>query len=413
MVPTSEERENEGDGATCTVDIRTCLGVGTGADTAQASFHPFRVGVNDYHARKKPGRFSPMDRNVKRYCGIGAVCVLVMGCSGENGGGQSPSGGSSAIAGGGATSSALGGATAAASGSGGNDNIGASSGAGLSSSGGIERGGTGVGGTSAAGDNAAGASLLRAGSTSGGAMTGGRPACSGPGVPGAANTPNAATPLHDDRDGQTYATIKVGAQVWMAQNLNVGERVPGISEWPGQRDDSKNEKFCVDDLSDNCAIYGGLYTWPEAMGLSWQCAQQSCANQLGSPQRGICPAGWHIPTQAEWSTLAEGLAELTGLTTRSTEFADYWTELGLAMKSTNCWNDGGNGTNATGFNAIPAGWRHDWGGFNAVGGLARFHSTTELGPDLTQGRGFEDDSSAFFKAEYYEDHAVSVRCVKD
>jgi uncharacterized protein (TIGR02145 family) len=199
----------------------------------------------------------------------------------------------------------------------------------------------------------------------------------------------------------------------MAQNLNVGERIPGIPEWPGERDDSKIEKFCVDDIADNCATYGGLYTWPEAMGLSWQCEEQSCADQLGSPHRGICPTGWHIPTQAEWSTLAQGFAALTGLTAMNTEFSDYYTELGMAMKSTTCWNEGGNGTNATGFNVIPAGWRHDWGGFNAVGGLARFHSTLERQINYTEGRGLEGNSSGFSKAVFYGDHAVSVRCLKD
>jgi uncharacterized protein (TIGR02145 family) len=338
---------------------------------------------------------------------FGVLCVLVVGCSGENSGTvRTPSGGTGPTLGGNASSSVLGGATTMSPGTGGQLDVSGGSGAGSPSNGGTD----GIGGSPGAGGNATGASPPVAGSGSGGAATGGRPVCAGPSTSAAAN---AAAPLRDDRDGQTYSTIAVGSQVWMAQNLNVGEQVPGITEAPGQCDDSKIEKFCVDDLPDNCARYGGMYMWPEAMGLSWKCATLSCVDQLVSPQRGICPTGWHIPTQTEWSTLAQNLANLTGLTAMSTQDVDRWTDLGLAMKSTTCWNEGGNGTNATGFNAIPAGYRHSWGGFYAVGGFACFHSTTEIATNYTEGRGLSDAETAFYRTQYYEDHAVSVRCVKD
>ncbi len=93
--------------------------------------------------------------------------------------------------------------------------------------------------------------------------------------------------------GQIYHTIQIGTQCLMRENLNIGTMVAGISE---QTNDSILEKYCYNDDTANCAIYGGLYQWAEMMQYTTTPGAQ-----------GICPAGWHIPISAEWDTLVSFL----------------------------------------------------------------------------------------------------------
>ena len=108
--------------------------------------------------------------------------------------------------------------------------------------------------------------------------------------------------LEDPRDSRTYkyfavtgkdtngkkVTIKV-----MAQNLNVGVMIDGEKN---QEDDSKIERYCYDNDSINCLIYGGLYQWAEVMQLPSRCNTESCADLIKPNHQGICPAGWRLLT---------------------------------------------------------------------------------------------------------------------
>jgi len=87
--------------------------------------------------------------------------------------------------------------------------------------------------------------------------------------------------------GQVYKTVVINGQELMAENLNYN--VPGSK--------------CYGNNPANCAIYGRLYDWVTAMALLSSCVSRSCKDQIGTPHRGICPAGWHIPTNAEWDKL--------------------------------------------------------------------------------------------------------------
>jgi uncharacterized protein (TIGR02145 family) len=95
--------------------------------------------------------------------------------------------------------------------------------------------------------------------------------------------------LTDARDGQSYATVQIGSQCWMAQNLNVGNR---IDRMMASLNNGVIEKYCYLDKEDSCTVYGGLYRWGEMM-------------QYDSVEgvRGICPAGWHVPSNGEWCTM--------------------------------------------------------------------------------------------------------------
>ncbi|MEI7813122.1 MAG: FISUMP domain-containing protein, partial [Ignavibacteria bacterium] len=89
--------------------------------------------------------------------------------------------------------------------------------------------------------------------------------------------------------GKTYHTVQIGSQCWLKENLDVGTMVNGSRN---QINNGTTEKYCYDDKPSNCATYGGLYQWDEAMAYS---------TTPGS--KGICPTGWHIPTDAEYQTL--------------------------------------------------------------------------------------------------------------
>jgi uncharacterized protein (TIGR02145 family) len=96
-----------------------------------------------------------------------------------------------------------------------------------------------------------------------------------------------------DSDLQYYKTVKIGTQIWMAENLNTGTRIG--SALP--KDNGIIEKYCFYYNEHNCEIYGGLYQWDEMMQY-----HQADNGIIGTTQ-GVCPVGWHIPTSKEWLTL--------------------------------------------------------------------------------------------------------------
>ncbi len=155
--------------------------------------------------------------------------------------------------------------------------------------------------------------------------------------------------ITDSRDGKVYSTVLIGSRCWMAQNLNVGTRINGTS---GQTNNSIIEKYCYNDLEANCNTYGGLYQWDEAM-------QYSTTEGV----KGICPTGWHLPTDAEWITLttflggsiAGGKMKEAGLT--------HWLSPNTGA------------TNSSGFTALPGGVRYDVGSFYSLTYDAYFWSS--------------------------------------
>ena len=96
--------------------------------------------------------------------------------------------------------------------------------------------------------------------------------------------------LSDPRDGNTYRTVKVGRQIWMAENLNYRART-GSADTVGA---------CFDDTSAACAKFGRLYSWSEALA-----GDSASDSSIGL--RGVCPLGWHLPSRSEWDTLRLGV----------------------------------------------------------------------------------------------------------
>lgn len=207
--------------------------------------------------------------------------------------------------------------------------------------------------------------------------------------------------LTDSRDDQTYKTITIGTQTWMAENLNYA--YTGVSyKVDGNTSDSIS--WCYDNDPANCAKYGRLYTWAAAMDSvgTWSANSQGCGCSSvctpNYPVRGICPEGWHLPDEEEFMTL---LTAVGGVLTA-----------GIKLKSTSGWNNDGDGTDAFGFSALPAGDRYGDGGYGFAGDRVFYWSSIRSSnlADYMYLRGDYDRASMYANIENF---ALSVRCIKD
>ncbi len=104
--------------------------------------------------------------------------------------------------------------------------------------------------------------------------------------------------------GESYATVLIGSQCWLARNINIGSRVSGAT-LQADANSGNFQKYCYGDLGASCDTDGGLYQWHTAMGLPSSCSNHddSAPCELTYPARGICPIGWHVPSDSEWHSL--------------------------------------------------------------------------------------------------------------
>ncbi|WP_290743352.1 fibrobacter succinogenes major paralogous domain-containing protein [Fibrobacter sp. UBA4309] len=180
--------------------------------------------------------------------------------------------------------------------------------------------------------------------------------------------------MTDERDGQTYKTVTIGTQTWMAENLNYAYTgVPyKFVDNESKEYTSDSTSWCYNNDPSNCTKYGRLYTWSAAMdsvgmwstngkgcGIGGDGVEADCS--LTYPVRGICPEGWHLPTQDEWENLVSAVGDSAA----------------MRLMSASGWSDGGNGTDDYGFSAFPAGLREVSGVYYDEGNYAMFWSSTE------------------------------------
>ncbi len=182
--------------------------------------------------------------------------------------------------------------------------------------------------------------------------------------------------IMDARDGQSYNTIAIGTQEWMAENLNY--------------EDPSQQSWCYSNNSNNCDVYGRLYTWDISI---------SSQNANGND---ICPEGWHLPSRSEWDDLTNYISS-----------QGYAGREGDALKSISGWNNNQNGSNVFSFNALPAGFNtntNEFSGLNVETGFwtseaqngvrAFLYTLNSSGPQFVQ--------SSSRKSDGY-----SVRCLKN
>lgn len=189
----------------------------------------------------------------------------------------------------------------------------------------------------------------------------------------------------DARDGETYRTIQIGDQVWMAENLRF----------------KADNSYAPDNEESNVKKFGRLYTWTSALDIPPEFSEQSPAKDIEMYRKmkdpnyqGIAPEGWHIPSNKEWEQLLSHLSEKSN---------------GRELRSTCFWLEPG--YDSFGFFALPAGYRFDNGTFNHFGRRARFWSKDEYGKSNAFRLGLTDNSIDI--EGVYRSDAISIRCVKN
>ncbi|HOX52259.1 MAG TPA: FISUMP domain-containing protein, partial [Fibrobacteria bacterium] len=178
----------------------------------------------------------------------------------------------------------------------------------------------------------------------------------------------------DPRDRREYRTIRVGEQVWLAENLAT----------------SPSESRCYEEEMMNLGRFGCLYDWYTA--------------------RSICPRGWHLPTDAEWMELELSLGMGPGLVAQTGWRATC--EEGNHLKSARGWSTS-QGTDSVGFRAVPAGMRDAEGEWEGLGRYAHFWTASEYGSDRAWRRFVHGGSGAIARYPIDRYCAMSIRCVQD
>ncbi len=165
--------------------------------------------------------------------------------------------------------------------------------------------------------------------------------------------------------GKTYRTVKIGAQIWMAENLNYAGPNGDIGRYY-EDDPANGEK------------YGRLYTWNEAME--------------------VCPPGWHLPSKEEWDVLMMSVGSIG---------------TGKHLKARSGWNKNGNGEDTFGFSALPSGNGFPDGQFGNVGNSSGWWGSTEINSIKAYYRCMSSNIGNVFWYILNKSNLLSVRCLRD
>jgi uncharacterized protein (TIGR02145 family) len=182
--------------------------------------------------------------------------------------------------------------------------------------------------------------------------------------------------------GRIYHTVSIAPQCWLKENLDIGVMIDSL------QDASNNgaiEKYCHQNDTANCTLYGGLYQWGEAMGYSATPGTQ-----------GICPPGWHIPTGADFTTLSSAVLGN-----------------GNKLKSVGQGSGVGAGTNGSGFSGLLVGLRDVDLGFIGFGSGAYFWSSAEYDETTAVDMGLNSNDSDISIEQSLKNFGFSVRCLED
>jgi uncharacterized protein (TIGR02145 family) len=185
------------------------------------------------------------------------------------------------------------------------------------------------------------------------------------------NNSDSAKTFKDSRDGKVYKTVKIGNQIWMAENLAYAP--------------SSGNYWAYDNDNSNVETYGYLYDWETACD--------------------VCPDGWHLPTDAEWTELTDYLGENAGGKLKAT---------GTIEAGTGLWYDPNTGaTNETGFTALPGGYHDYYGTFNRIGIFGYWWSATEYLANYAWCRDVVYDYGSVSRGRGDKELGISVRCLRD
>jgi uncharacterized protein (TIGR02145 family) len=196
-----------------------------------------------------------------------------------------------------------------------------------------------------------------------------------------------------DIDGNRYHTVVIGTQIWMVEDLKttryrngdvIGTTNPDMSDISSEN--APKYQWAYDGNENNVATYGRLYTW-----------------YATTDPRNVCPIDWHVPTNSEWDTLTNFLG------------GEIEAQVKLKEVGIKHWNSPNDGTNESGFTALPGG--NHWGNkFIGIGKFSHWWTSTELEEDTrwVWRRFLQNDGPAKqYRNTALKDNAWLVRCIKD
>jgi uncharacterized protein (TIGR02145 family) len=191
----------------------------------------------------------------------------------------------------------------------------------------------------------------------------------------------------DQRDGHKYKTLKLGTQIWMAENLAYLPEVTILT-----KELSFNSSFYIYDYRGsnvatakttyNYATYGVLYNYMAAVNS--------------------CPSGWHLPSDSEWEKLTQFLGgeSVAGRKLKEAGY-EHWSSNNI------------NANNESGFTGLPSGFINSGGDFWSIGGIAQWWSSSQSFTDYSWTWVLYDGRPDISKKDYYQTFGISVRCIKD
>jgi uncharacterized protein (TIGR02145 family) len=191
-----------------------------------------------------------------------------------------------------------------------------------------------------------------------------------------------------DFDGNVYPTFQLGDQIWMAENLRVthfnnGDAIPNVTS-NGTWATLTSGAYCwYDNDQSTNEIYGILYNWYAV-----------------DDSRGLCPDGWRVPTDSEWTSLTTILGGTSASGGKIKSNSGLWTSPNT------------NATNSSNFSGLPGGGRYMSGAFNYIATSGNWWSSTEIGADAWKRRAGYNIPHVE-RSHYSKAYGFSVRCIKD
>lgn len=195
---------------------------------------------------------------------------------------------------------------------------------------------------------------------------------------------------YQDQEGNHFEAVKIGSQVWIAENLNVstfrnGDLIPEartLEEWVKAGNKGQPVWCYYDNDPENGIKFGKLYN----------------GYAVDDP-RGLAPEGWRIPEDEDWIILSEFLGGV--------DFA------GDKLKSDNHWQEQGNGNNESGFNALPGGYRYGDGHFGFIGYFSYWWASGDPDNQYAWGRGLGYSYYDIHRDFLHKNGGFSIRCIKE
>ena len=224
---------------------------------------------------------------------------------------------------------------------------------------------------------------------------------------------NAWTAQLKDRDNNNFGIVTIGMQTWMAENLkttkyNDGTSIPNVTDnsaWAAL----STGAYCDYNITpSNSDTYGRLYNW-------YAVDNNAATKAASNGGKNICPTGWHVPSDTEWTTLTDYL------TVNGYGYGGSGSDIAKSMATTSGWTSNGtvgnvgndqSSNNASGFSALPGGFRYS--AFEGIGGYVYWRSSTQSNTSYAWYRHVDNNYSDVYSSEFFAKWVgMSVRCLRD